>query len=86
MDDQLQRMAAKQLGAPAPQAPAAPAEAPTTVQEAAEQKGSPKTEGDRVQQDPLVYKVKMGDEERALTPEQISSTFSRYKDLNYRNA
>jgi hypothetical protein len=88
MEDQLARMAAKQLGgpAPAPAAPAKPAEAPTTVQEAAEQKGSPKTEGDRVQQDPLVYKVKMGDEERALTPEQISSTFSRYKDLNYRNA
>jgi len=86
--DQVARIAAAQLGAPAPEqaAPAAPKEAPTTPQEAAEETGSPQTEGDRVQQDPVVYKVQMGEEERALTPEQISSTFSRYKDLNYRNA
>jgi len=90
--EQVARIAASQLGAPAPQqaapapAPEAPAEAPTTPQEKAEKTGSPQTEGDRQQQDPMVYKVKMGDEERALTPEQIASTFSRYKDLNYRNA
>lgn len=83
--EQVARIAAAQLGAEPP-APAAPAEAPTTPQEAAAETGSPTTEGDRVQQDPVVYKVMMGEEERALTPEQISSTFSRYKDLNFRNA
>tara|TARA_B100000035_G_scaffold28737_1_gene22144 strand:+ start:2214 stop:3218 length:1005 start_codon:yes stop_codon:yes gene_type:complete len=83
--EQVARIAAQQLGAEAP-APAEQAEAPTTPQEQAAETGSPTTEGDRVQQDPVVYKVKMGDEERALSPEQISSTFARYKDLNFRNA
>ena len=83
--DQMNRIAAQQMGVPAP-APAKPAETPTTPQEAASKTGSPQTEGDRVQQQPMVYKIKMGDEERALSSDQISSTFSRYKDLNYRNA
>lgn len=89
--DQMNRIAARQMGVPeqdqaVPPAKAPPVEAPTTSQEKAEQTGSPQTEGDRVQQDPVVYKIMMGDEERNLSPEQISSTFSRYKDLNYRNA
>ena len=83
--DQVARIAAAQMGEPAP-APSAPADAPTTVQEQAAQTGSPQTEGDRVQQDPVVYKVRMGDEERNLTPEQIAGTYERYKDLNFRNA
>ena len=33
-----------------------------------------------------MYKVKMGDKERTLTPQQISSTFERYRDLNHKQA
>jgi hypothetical protein len=89
--DQVARIAAKQLGAeaPAPQAPAPapkPQEAPTTVQEKAAEAGSPKTEGDKSSQDPVVYKVKIGDNERDLTPQQIAGTFERYRDLNYKQA
>ena len=98
--DQVARIAAKKMGAqaPAPQAPAPapqaqapapkpkPAEAPTTAQEKASAAGSPKTEGDKSSQDPVVYKVKMGDGDRELTQQQIAGTFERYRDLNYKQA
>ena len=92
--DQVARIAARQMGAEAPQAapqaapqPAPkPKEAPETAQEKASEAGSPKTEGDKSSQDPVVYKVKMGDSERELTPQQISGTFERYRDLNYKQA
>jgi len=75
--------------APAPQQgkPAEkPAEKPDTEQGRAEEQGSPQTEGDKMNEDPVLYKVKMGDQDRDLTPEQIASTFSRYSELNYKNA
>ena len=93
MDEQLQRMAANALsgGAQPPQqaapqqaapAPAPkPKDAPTTPMEKSAKAG-PQTDGDRMNEEPMVYKV--GD--RQLTPQQISSTFDRYKDLNYKNA
>lgn len=89
--DQVARIAAKQLGAeaPAPEAPAPapkPQEAPTTVQEKAAEAGSPKTEGDKSSQDPVVYKVNIGGNDRDLTPQQIAGTFERYRDLNYKQA
>lgn len=92
--DQVARIAARQMGAEAPQAapqaapqPAPkPQEAPTTAQEKAAEAGSPKTEGDKSSQDPVVYKVQMGDNERELTPQQISGTFERYRDLNFKQA
>jgi len=95
--DQVARIAAKQMGveAPAPQAApqqAAPApkpqpkEAPTTPQENASAKASPTTEGDKTQQQPVKYKVQVGGNERELTPQQISGTMERYRDLNYKHA
>jgi len=88
--DQVARIAAKQMGGevpqPAPQPAPKPQEAPTTAQEKAAEAGSPKTEGDKSSQDPVVYKVKMGDGERELTQQQISGTFERYRDLNYKQA
>lgn len=92
--DQVARIAARQMGAEAPQAapqaapqPAPkPKEAPETAQEKASEAGSPKTEGDKSSQDPVVYKVKIGDSDRELTPQQISGTFERYRDLNYKQA
>lgn len=103
MDDQIARIAAKQMGVEPPAAPApapAPApqpqaaaprpaprkDAPPTAQEQASKAGSPQTEGDRQNQTPMVYKVKIGDQERALTPQQIASTFERYRDLNYKHS
>ena len=85
MDEQLQRIAqnAQSGGAQPPQqtAPVAPPkDAPTTPMEKSAKAG-PVTDGDRMNEEPMVYKV--GD--RQLTPQQISSTFDRYKDLNFKN-
>lgn len=87
---QAQDPAANPQAAPRPQAgkpaPRPEAEKPDTEQGTAEKEGSPQTEGDKMKEDPVLYKVKMGEEERDLTPEQIASTFSRYSELNYKNA
>lgn len=91
----LAAMAQKQMGAappppggPAPGGPApasAPAAAPQeqdTAQDKASTAGAPETEADKQDLPPMVYKIKMGDEERELTPEQISGTFERYGKMN----
>ena len=84
-DDQIARIAAKQLTGEAPKEKTAPAE-DATPQEQAAQVASPQTEGDKTQEAAVMYKVKMGDKERTLTPQQISSTFERYRDLNHKQA
>ena len=84
-DDQIARIAAKQLTGEAPKEKTAPAEN-ATPQEQAAQVASPQTEGDKAQEAAVMYKVKMGDKERTLTPQQISSTFERYRDLNHKQA
>lgn len=93
--ENVARMAAQQMGAPAPGAaqpvqqpaqPPAPQEAPTTDQEKAAEQGSPQTEGDRTSQEPVLYKVKIGDSERELTEAQIAQSLSRYAELNHRHA
>lgn len=84
-DDQLARIAAKQLTGEAPKENSAPAK-DATPQEQAAQVASPQTEGDKTQEAAVMYKVKMGDKERTLTPQQISSTFERYRDLNHKQA
>ena len=88
--DQVARIAAREMGEAPPQPEAAPApaqaEAPTTEQEKAAEVASPKTEGDKSQEPPLMYKINMNGEERNLTPQQISGTFERYRDLNHKNA
>ena len=84
-DDQIARIAAKQLTGEAPKENSAPAK-DATPQEQAAQVASPQTEGDKTQEAAVMYKVKMGDKERTLTPQQISSTFERYRDLNHKQA
>jgi len=83
-DDQIARIASKQLGE-APQEASAPAQ-DATPQEQAAQVASPQTEGDKTQEAAVMYKVQMGDKERQLTPQQIASTFERYRDLNHKQA
>ena len=97
-DPQLERMVAAQMGAdpkaqvaqatqkatqaaPKPQ----PSTKPTTAEQASKV-GSPQTEGDKQQQEAVMYAVDMGGQKRNLTPQQISGTFERYRDLNHKNA
>lgn len=84
---QVARIAAQQMGAPEqPQQPPANQEAPPTDQEKAAEAGSPETEGDKTSAEPVLFKVKMGEQERELTEAQIAQTFSRYADLNHKHA
>lgn len=93
----VEQIAAKQLGptpaapqaapaAPAPQA--APQPAPTESAEGtAAAKGSPETEGDKMDAPAVIYEVDFGpNDKRKLTPEQIAATFQRYSALNFKNA
>lgn len=82
-NEQVARIAAKQMGEPAP---AAPKDAPPTAQEKAVAAASPETEGDKTQAEAIIYNVKIGDEERQLSPSQIAGTYERYRDLNYKQA
>ena len=84
-EDQLARIAAKQLTGEAPKENSEPAK-DATPQEQAAQVASPQTEGDKTQEAAVMYKIKMGDKERELTPQQISSTFERYRDLNHKQS
>jgi hypothetical protein len=84
-------VASKQLGVP-PQAaqqsapPAPPPDAAPTKQEVAQEQLAPSTEGDRQGADATeILRVKFGDQERELTPEQIKGTFDRYSALNYKH-
>ena len=87
--EQVSRIAAQQLGAapePAPAPAPAPKDAPTTAQEEANEVASPQTEGDRQAEDAVMYKIKFGEEERNLSPQQIAGTYDRYRDLNHKQA
>lgn len=84
--DQVARIAASQMGAPVPEAPAKPQEAPETAQEKAVAAASPETEGDKSQAEAIIYNVKIGDQDRQLSPSQIAGTYERYRDLNYKQA
>ena len=93
-------IAAKRMGvdpqqaapSPAPQGlpPQAPPQAPPEAsnQDKAAEQGSPKTEGDKMSADAIVYQVDFGEGQgqRDLTPQQIKSTFDRYSSMNYKNA
>lgn len=96
----ISRLSAPQLGAdpaaqqqqPDPAALAAQAAAKQQAIKAADAKPTP-TEAAVSAADPtdageepaLLYKIKIGDQERELNPQQISSTFERYRDLNFQN-
>lgn len=62
-------------------APPKPAETPETAEEKAIQTGGPNDEADRMGDDAILYEI----DGRKLTPNQIKSTFDRYRDLNFRN-
>jgi len=67
---------------PQPQAQQGPPpEAPTTQAEKTEADGSPQTEGDQMDEEPVLYKVKRGDEEVDLTPQQLKGLYERYEKL-----
>jgi len=56
-------------------------------QDKAADEGSPETEGDKMDDDAVVYSVDFGDgQKRDLTPQQIKATFERYSSLNHKNA
>ena len=91
--EQIARISANQMGAApappaavAPQSPPPPKDAPTTDMEKAVEAASPDTEGDKQAQDAVMYNVSIGGQERNLSPQQIGSTFERYRDLNHKNA
>lgn len=85
----ISRMSEPQLG-PDPRAQAAAqaaakaaeekAEGEPTAEEAAVSAGAPKDEGGKMGEDAILYEIGG----RKLTPQQISSTFDRYRDLNYK--
>ena len=81
-DEQVARIAAKQMG----EKPQENKEAPTTAQEKAVEVAAPETEGDKSQAEAIIYNVKIGDEERPLSPSQIAGTYERYRDLNFKQA
>jgi hypothetical protein len=90
-DPIVAELAAQALGAepPAPAAAAPAAAAPAegeapTVAEQATAIASPTTEGDISEQDSVIYEVAFGDKKRQLTPQQITSTFDRYANMNHR--
>lgn len=82
-----QQAAAPQGGqAPAPQA-AKDAPKKDSTEDKAASKGSPETEGDKMNAEAIVYEVQFGENDnRKLTPQQIKSTFDRYRDLNFKQA
>ncbi len=84
--DQVARIAAAQMGAPAPEPKPEPKEAPETAQEKAVAAASPETEGDKSQAEAIIYNVKIGDQDRQLSPSQIAGTYERYRDLNFKQA
>jgi hypothetical protein len=100
-NDLIQAMAARKTGADVPptqqaaqppaqpaqeqQAPAPQVDAPTTQQEKVAEKASPTTEGDKANQEPVLYNIAFGEQERQLTDKQIKSTFDRYSSLNHKH-
>jgi len=92
----VDRIAATQMGVD-PQQPQ-PAAAPETQatredtgSDKAAEKGSPKTEGDAIQDEAVTYiEIEMGEpgegKTRKLTPESIKGTLSRYAAMNAKNA
>lgn len=57
-----------------------------TPTEKAMNDGAPKTEGDNQAENPITYAIKVGDEERHLSPQQISASMERYASLNHEHA
>lgn len=87
----VEQIAAKQLGPNAQAAQAAPAPQQAAPQDSPEgkaaEKGSPETEGDKMDAPAIIYEVEFApNDKRKLTPQQIAATFQRYSAMNYKNA
>lgn len=84
----IDRIASQQLGAdpsqpqPEPQAERPKADPNPTAEEQAVSDGAPQDEAARMSDDAILYEIGG----RKLTPQQIASTFDRYRDLNYNHA
>lgn len=58
-----------------------------TAQDKAMAAGSPTDEGGKMQADPIVYEIDMGEgKKRPMTPDQIKGMSERYSSLNYKHA
>ena len=98
MANAVDAIASKQMGVPPqaePQATASQAPTPPkeTNQEKAASTGSPKTEGDAIAAEAVVYEIDFGDIDadgnkvtKKLTDKQIKGTFDRYSAMNHQNA
>lgn len=99
--DLIDRQTASRLGAPNKAGSAAEAAANPTASQTDDNGGGapkktpegqamsalrPKDPGDAGGESPVLYRVKFGDEDRELTPEQIVGTFQRYSSLNHKHA
>jgi len=68
-------------------APKAKPVAKETAEDAANEQAAPRTEDDKMSENPVLYEVAFGEnDKRKLTPEQIAATFQRYSSLNHQNA
>lgn len=83
--EQVARVAARQLGSQEPQ-PQANQDSKQTTEEKVQEQASPQTEGDQVQETPYAFEVDFGGEKRKLTPEQIKGTYERYASLNHKHS
>jgi hypothetical protein len=90
----IQQIAAQQLGGQAPQQEAPPqdprtdpkADNPPTTAETATAKVSPKTEGDKAQEDAFIEVDYGNGRKETMSSSQIAGMSGRYKDLNHKNA
>jgi len=72
-------------GQHAPGQERAEGETPPSQLDNANKQGAPKTEDDEANENPVVYKLKIGEEDRELSEAQIKGTFERYGKLNEQN-
>lgn len=89
MIDQIasQRMGVQPQQPPAQPQPGQDAPKKDTAEDSAAAKGSPETEGDKMDADAVLYEIEFGEgDKRKLTPQQIKSTIERYSQLNYKHA
>lgn len=81
--------AAAAAGQPASAQPTPPHLARTdtnTATDSAATAGAPNDEASRMASDAILYEVDFGGAKRKLTPQQITSTFERYRDLNFEHS
>jgi hypothetical protein len=81
----IEQMANRALGQPQQPGPAQPQPEKDTAMDKAQTEGAPVTEGDKAQESPVTYKVKMEDGEREFTEAQLKGMLDRYGKMNQAN-